>query len=141
VSSVPPHDLAITRAEFPANRVPEILRSKHKLRIVWDLRHGSRRFGEIRRKLSSGGAETKAVAPRVLSRELKFLVAWRLIKRTAYAEIPQRVEYRLTSLGRSLLPVISTILEWAKRHPWHRQLAREVSSVRSGSDCSTQICA
>ncbi len=76
MSSVPARGLAIAKAEFPANGVPEIVRSKHKLRIVWDLRHGSRRFGEIRRTLSSGGAVTKTVVPRVLSRELKFFSNW-----------------------------------------------------------------
>ena len=131
MSSVPPRSLAIAKAEFPANGVPEILRSKHKLRIVWDLRHGSRRFGEIRRKLSSGGAETKAVTPRVLSRELKSLVELGLIHRTAYNVIPPRVEYRLTSLGRSLLRATSKILEWGRRHPACSHVGRGAFLIRS----------
>jgi len=134
MSSAHPHDLAIPKPTFSTNGLPEILRGKHKFRILWDLQYGSRRFGEIRKGLGSGVTDAKEVAPRVLSRELKFLLELGLIHRTAYAEIPPRVEYRLTSLGRSLLPVMSKILEWGKRHPWHRQMpAALVGPVRRTS--------
>ena len=114
---VSPPDAGIVKAKFRPSRFPEIIRAKYKLRIVWDLQHGSRRFGEIRKRLSLEAAETKEVAPRVLSRELKSLVELGLLHRRVYEVIPPRVEYRLTALGRSLLPVISKILEWGTRHP------------------------
>src|SRR5215472_4774291 len=110
-------DLPASKPRFPANGFPEIIRAKHKLRILWDLREGATRFGEIRRRLNSGGADAKLVAARVLSRELRSLVQLGLINRRAYSEIPPRVEYRLTALGRSLLPVIAKILDWGARHP------------------------
>ena len=109
VSPVSWHNLVLSKAEFPANGVPEVLRGKHRLRIFWELRHGARRFGELRKRLSSKEEETKAVAARVLSRELKSLVELGLIHRRAYNGIPPRVEYRLTSLRRTVLPVISVI--------------------------------
>ena len=109
-------DLTASKPGFPSNGFPEIIRAKHKLRILWDLRDGATRFGEIRRRLSSGGADTKLVAARVLSRELRSLVELGLVNRRAYIEIPPRVEYRLTALGRSLLPVIAKILDWGTRH-------------------------
>jgi DNA-binding HxlR family transcriptional regulator/Tfp pilus assembly protein PilF len=110
-------DLAGSKPKLPGNGFPEIIRAKHKLRILWDLQRGTSRFGEIRRRLSLGGADARLVAARVLSRELKSLVELGLIHRKAYNEIPPRVEYRLTSLGRSLLPVIAKILDWGTRHP------------------------
>jgi len=115
--SARPRDLAISKAEFPANGLPEILRAKYKLRILWNLQHGYVRFGEIRKGLSLGDADTNTIAPRVLSRELKSLAGSGLVQRRAYNVIPPRVEYRLTALGRSLLPVITKILDWGARHP------------------------
>src|SRR5215472_5647667 len=110
-------DLAGSKPKVPGNGFPEIIRAKHKLRILWDLQRGTSRFGEIRRRLSLGGADARLVAARVLSRELRSLVELGLINRRAYSEIPPRVEYRLTALGRSLLPVIAKILDWGTRHP------------------------
>jgi len=111
---------AISKDRFSADGLLDILRSKYKLRILWHLQHGSSRFGEIRKRLSPGGPpETKEVAPRVLGRELRSLVELRLVHRKAFSEIPPRVEYRLTALGRSLLLVVAKILEWGRRHPLH----------------------
>ncbi len=122
--SVLPRDLTTSKGKFLDNGFPEIIRAKHKLRILWDLKHGTSRFGEIRRRLSLGEADTRLVAARVLSRELKSLVELGLIRRKAYSEIPPRVEYRLTALGRSLLPVIAKILDWGTKHPSCTRVAR-----------------
>jgi len=125
-------DLIPGKPKFPASGFPEIIRAKHKLRILWDLQDGSSRFGEIRRRLNLEGADAKLVAARVLSRELKSLVELGLVHRKAYNEIPPRVEYRLTGLGRSLLPVIAKILDWGTRHPTSISLAK-VSSLKGTS--------
>ena len=117
---------------FPADGLPEVIRGKYKLKILWDLQHGSRRFGEIRKRLSRGAAERKEVAPRVLSRELKSLVELGLLHRRAYEVVPPRVEYRLTAAGRSLLPVISKIVEWAVRHASCRANPKRALATRSG---------
>jgi len=61
----------------------------------------------------------KEIAPRVLSRELRSLTSLGLVHRRPYNVVPPRVEYRLTALGRTLLPVIADLLEWGKRHPAH----------------------
>jgi len=129
--SAHPRDLAKT--EFPTNGLPEIIRSKHKLRILWDLQSGSRRFGEIRKGLSVGGIYPKEVAARVLSRELKSLVELGLVHRRAYNVIPPRVEYRLTPLGRSLLRATSKIVEWGTRHPLRSHIVGGASLVPSES--------
>jgi DNA-binding HxlR family transcriptional regulator len=56
------------------------------------------------------------ITPRILSRELKALTASGLIDREDFGVVPPKVEYRLTRKGRSFVPVISAIRNWAARH-------------------------
>ena len=53
------------------------------------------------------------ISPKVLSDTLKNLESDRLVTRKVYAEIPPRVEYSLTSLGESLMPLIENLVAWA----------------------------
>ena len=53
------------------------------------------------------------ISPKVLSDTLKNLESDRLVTRKVYAEIPPRVEYSLTSLGESLMPLIKNLVAWA----------------------------
>lgn len=53
------------------------------------------------------------ISPKVLTETLKKLESDGLILREIYAEIPPRVEYRLTPLGKSLMPLIIQLIEWA----------------------------
>lgn len=64
------------------------------------------RFNEMRKFL-------KDISQKMLTTTLRFLEADGLVKRTIYPEIPPRVEYQLTDLGRSLLPFVTQMLEWA----------------------------
>ncbi len=84
---------------------------KYKMRILWELRDGSRRYGELRRSAIVAARGTP-VTPRVLSRELKELHALGLINRKQYPVVPPKVEYSLTNFGKSLLPVIKQIVKW-----------------------------
>jgi len=92
-----------------------MISGKYKLRIVWDLQDGPKRYGEIRSGLLRGASGAE-IAPRVLSRELKALTESGLIERRDYGVVPPRVEYRLTRKGRSFVPVISAIRDWGARH-------------------------
>ena len=56
------------------------------------------------------------ISPKVLTETLKGLEADGLIRRTLYAEVPPRVEYSLTALGRSLIPVLNELVGWAMEH-------------------------
>lgn len=53
------------------------------------------------------------ISPKVLTETLKSLEADGLIRRKLYAEIPPKVEYSLTELGKSLIPVIGNLVSWA----------------------------
>lgn len=57
------------------------------------------------------------ISPRTLSDTLKSLEAERLVSRVAFAEIPPRVEYRLTDEGRKLLEAIAPLMAWASARP------------------------
>jgi DNA-binding HxlR family transcriptional regulator len=100
----------------PVAAFQKMISGKYKLRIVWNLKDGPLRYGEIRAGLLRGAEGTREIAPRVLSRELKALVQSGLIDRKDYDVVPPKVEYRLTRKGRSFVPVISAIRNWGARH-------------------------
>jgi DNA-binding HxlR family transcriptional regulator len=100
----------------PVAAFQKMISGKYKLRIVWDLQDGPKRYGEIRSGLLRGANGAAEIAPRVLSRELKALTESGLIDRRDYGVVPPRVEYRLTCKGKSFVPVISAIRNWGARH-------------------------
>ena len=100
----------------PVAAFQKMISGKYKLRIVWDLKDGPLRYGEIRSGLLRGAAGTGEIAPRVLSRELKALTESGLIERKDYGVVPPKVEYRLTRRGKSFVPVISAIRNWGTRY-------------------------
>jgi DNA-binding HxlR family transcriptional regulator len=100
----------------PVAAFQKMISGKYKLRIVWDLKDGAKRYGEIRSGLLRGLGGTSEIAPRVLSRELKALTETGLIDRKDYGVVPPKVEYRLTRKGKSFIPVIAAIRSWGARH-------------------------
>jgi DNA-binding HxlR family transcriptional regulator len=100
----------------PVAAFQKMISGKYKLRIVWDLKDGARRYGEIRTGLLRGSDGSSEIAPRVLSRELKALTESGLIDRRDYGMVPPKVEYRLTRKGKSFVPVIAAIRSWGTRH-------------------------
>ncbi|MCD8166097.1 MAG: helix-turn-helix transcriptional regulator [Bacteroides sp.] len=71
--------------------------------------NGVMRFSELQKNLP-------AISQRMLSMTLKTLESLSLIHRQAYPEVPPRVEYSLTGLGRDLIPLIRQLIEWAEKH-------------------------
>jgi DNA-binding HxlR family transcriptional regulator len=107
---------ARARRSCPVAAFQRMISGKYKLRIVWDLKDGPRRYGEIRSGLLRGSAGTAEITPRVLSRELKALTESGLIDRRDFGVVPPKVEYRLTRKGKSFVPVIAAIRDWGERH-------------------------
>jgi DNA-binding HxlR family transcriptional regulator len=103
------------RSGCPVMAFQTMISGKYKIRILWDLKDGPRRYSEIRTGLLRGAPGTAEIAPRVLSRELKALVAARLVARKDYGLVPPKVEYRLTEAGESFTPIIASIREWGER--------------------------
>lgn len=68
--------------------------------------NGTMRFAEIQKSIGE-------ISQRMLTITLKTLVRMNLVRRVSYPEIPPRVEYTLTELGRTLIPHIDSIVNWA----------------------------
>jgi DNA-binding HxlR family transcriptional regulator len=100
----------------PVAAFQKMISGKYKLRIVWDLKDGPLRYGEIRTGLLRGAIGSSEIAPRVLSRELKALTDTGLIDRKDYGVVTPKLEYRLTRKGKSFVPVIAAIKDWGMRH-------------------------
>ena len=100
----------------PVAAFQRMISGKYKLRIVWDLKDGPLRYGEIRSGLLRGTSGSAEITPRVLSRELKSLTESGLIDRKDFGEVPPKVEYRLTRKGKSFVPVVAAIREWGERN-------------------------
>ncbi|MFG3436791.1 winged helix-turn-helix transcriptional regulator [Nonomuraea sp. NPDC047897] len=96
-------------ADCQARLAFDLLANTWNAVVVWGLRHGPRRPGELREQI--GG-----ISPKVLTETLRRLEFNGLVARRAYAEAPPRVEYELTELGRTLLGPIGTFGEWAFAH-------------------------
>jgi DNA-binding HxlR family transcriptional regulator len=112
----------------PVAAFQKMISGKYKLRIIWDLQDGPRRYGEIRSGLLRGSIGSSEIAPRVLSRELKALTESGLIDRRDYGVVPPKVEYPLTSKGRSFVPVIAAIRDWGAHHLASANAAERVAA-------------
>ena len=87
------------------------LTARWTLLVLFTLRErGTLRFGELARAVPGG------ISERMLAAVLRDLEETGLIGRTAYAEVPPRVEYRLTERGASLLPLLDALVAWAERN-------------------------
>ncbi|MDU9375731.1 hypothetical protein McpSp1_03100 [Methanocorpusculaceae archaeon Sp1] len=80
-----------------------------KASIIWIIGYGSIRYSKIKDTIPN-------ITAHMLSLQLKSLEEDGLIIRTQYEEIPPRVEYCLTESGLALLPILSTLCDWAALH-------------------------
>lgn len=97
------------KLECPILTTITMISDKWKVVILCKLRGGTLRFNELMRAL-------KGVSQRVLTQQLRELEYDGLINRTIYAEVPPRVEYSLSTLGESLVPVLDQLELWARSH-------------------------
>ena len=89
-------------------RTLDIVGERWTLLVLRDAFNGKRRFEEF--------AASLPVARNVLSKRLATLVEHGVLERRRYQERPERFEYRLTSAGRELYPVLIGLLQWGDRH-------------------------
>jgi DNA-binding HxlR family transcriptional regulator len=82
---------------------------KWTAKIIACLQDGPRRFSELQVPL-------RGITPKVLTESLRAMQRDGLLTRTAYNEIPPRVEYELTSLGRTLLEPMAACCAWTEKH-------------------------
>lgn len=98
---------------------------KWSVMVVGRLAHGAIRFNTLRRDI--GG-----ISQRMLTLTLRNLERDGLVTRTMYPEIPPRVEYELTPLGRTLLPAINALWDWTVAHHADIVEARQDYDARDG---------
>lgn len=89
----------------PVEATLELIGGKYKALILWHLSEGKLRFSELRKLVSSATAK-------MLTQQLRELEARALIHREVYPVIPPKVEYSLTELGKSLLPILVAMRDW-----------------------------
>lgn len=93
--------------ECPTRVILDRVGDKWTVLIIEILDDGPKRFGEIRQAI--GG-----ITPKVLTSTLRSLVADGLVTRRSFGEVPPRVEYSLTDLGRSLQAPVTALRRWAE---------------------------
>lgn len=91
----------------PVETTLTLIGDKWKVLILRDLLTGTKRFGEL--KKSVGG-----VSQKVLTAQLRDMEESGLVNRKVYAEVPPRVEYSLTKLGKSLNPILDAMKCWGE---------------------------
>ena len=114
-------DVMVSLAELRAER-PDVFSDGCPTRTVLDhvmgkwgvlvlvaLSEGTQRWGELRRNVAG-------ISEKMLASTLKTLEADGLIRRTAYPEVPPRVEYDLTSLGDDLMRRMLPLMSWVAEH-------------------------
>ncbi len=102
----------ISSKELPACPVETTLMligDKWKVLILRDLMPGTKRFGELKKSIGS-------VSQKVLTAQLRDMEEKGLVSRKVYAEVPPRVEYSLTELGKSLNPVLDAMRVWGENY-------------------------
>jgi DNA-binding HxlR family transcriptional regulator len=98
---VSPQDLPVC----PVETTLRLIGNKWEVLVLRDLMPGTKRFGEL--KQSIGG-----ISQKVLTSKLREMEADGLVERHVFAEVPPRVEYSLTPLGRTLKPVLDAMEQW-----------------------------
>jgi DNA-binding HxlR family transcriptional regulator len=99
----------------------DVVSGKWKSLVLWELdNYGTRRFGELRRGLVG-------VSEKVLTQQLREMEEDGLIHREVYREVPPKVEYSLTDLGRSLNAALAPLGEWGSE-----RAARLVTTAGQG---------
>ena len=92
-------------ANCPVEATLELIGGKYKALILWRLSEGKLRFSQLRDKI-------RGVTPKMLTQQLRELEAQDLIHREVFAMVPPKVEYSLTELGQSLMPLLVAMRDW-----------------------------
>ena len=93
----------------PVGVTLDLIGGKYKALILWHLAEGVLRFSELRKVVPNA-------TPKMLTQQLRELEADQLIHREVYPVIPPKVEYSLTDLGRSLMPILVAIRDWGANY-------------------------
>ena len=109
----------------PIAPVVDLVFSRWTTPILWSLNeYGRLRFVELARRITT-------ITPKVLTQRLRQLERDGLVSRTYHPEIPPRVEYEITDLGRSLAPLFAHLAAWADANLDRVEQARQDHDTRA----------
>lgn len=111
----------------PVETTLSLIGGKYKALILWHLSAGTLRFSQLQKAVTA--------TPRMLTLQLRELESDGLISRTVYPEVPPRVEYAMTGLGRSLMPILTAIRDWGTEYLRSKDV--EPNCVMMEDCCST----
>ncbi|MFD5441921.1 winged helix-turn-helix transcriptional regulator [Streptomyces tendae] len=117
-ASIPAEHMAFVR------QVLDRVGDKWSMLIIAVLEHGPLRYTDLQRQIPG-------ISQRMLTHTLRQLLEDGLVTRTAYAEVPPRVEYALTPLGRGLHEIVTQLIGWAADH--HGEIRTHRSRVGTGA--------
>ena len=92
----------------PVEATLNLIGGKYKALILWHLSSGKLRFSQLKQVVSA--------TPKMLTQQLRELEAQKLIRREVFAVVPPKVEYSLTELGRSLMPIVVAMRDWGANY-------------------------
>ena len=98
-----------TKENCPVEATLELIGGKYKALILWQLSNGQMRFSELKKAIHNA-------TPKMLTQQLRELEADKLLHREVFPVIPPKVEYSLTELGRSLMPVLVAMRDWGANY-------------------------
>jgi len=102
---MPEFELRGRNYQNPVALALDVIGGKWKMPILWRLKDRIWRYGELKRDLGR-------ITHKMLTQHLRELETDGLLTRTVYPEVPPRVEYAITALGRTAIPVIDTMRRW-----------------------------
>ena len=105
--------------DCPALAVQNLIAGKWKLPILSHLREETKRFNELQRLLPE-------ISQGILTRQLRELEQDGLVHREVYKEVPPKVEYSLTEIGQSFIPVLNIVCNWGEEYLKMRSKSKSV---------------
>jgi DNA-binding HxlR family transcriptional regulator len=99
----------VYRVDCPSQSILALIGGKWSMLIVCVLRAGPKRTGELKRRL-------EGVSAKMLTQTLRELERHGIVERRDFGEVPPKVEYRLSPLGRSLASLVVEIENWVSTH-------------------------
>lgn len=95
--------------DCPVETTLKLIGDKWKVLIIRDLLTGTKRFGELKSSVTG-------ITQKVLTSNLRAMESDGLVIRTVYPVVPPKVEYSLTDTGKSLSPILDSMLAWGNQY-------------------------
>ena len=87
----------------------DIIGGKWKALVLWCLKDAVKRNGELKRMIPG-------ISQKMLTQQLRELEDSGIVQRIVYAQVPPKVEYKLTSMGEKLMPILHDLHDWGKEY-------------------------